>query len=182
MGGKDSMSWIQFHMGLAFAYSRKSPDQETKHGCIIVDQNNIPRGFGFNGLPRGAIDSHLPTTRPDKYPWMFHSEENALAHCEHRPKDCTAFVTGQCCNHCIYAMWQHGVRRVYMAKRTSHMLSPEDQKWFDEFISETGMEVIVIAPDLSWLTELGEMVAQRDFYDEDVFSGDKTDEDDRFQK
>lgn len=157
------MNWIDFYMGLAFAVARKSPDIESKHGCFLVDPKNRPLGFGFNGFPREADSIGLPVTRPDKYMWMYHSERNAIANCEHRPEGATCYITGECCNDCLYALWQSGVKKVIYADRDSAMLNQEIRDWTTEFLRRTGMEYIKVRPKLSWLQELSNNVEDLGF-------------------
>ena len=90
-------SWTDYFLGLAKVISQRSHDIHTQHGCVITDQNNRILGVGYNGFPRGLKDSDLPTSRPEKYSWMVHSERNALSNCVVRPDDGIAYVTGQCC-------------------------------------------------------------------------------------
>lgn len=162
----DRVGWLQFYIGLAFAIAKKSPDGQTQHGCIITDQDHRPLGFGFNGFPRKILDYDLPTLRPDKYPWMYHSEPNAIANCLHRPENGIAYVTGQCCNSCIYTLYQNGVNTVFMAKRPGfNYTSPEDKEWFNEFIFKTSMNIYYVKPDLFWLKDLGDTVTKKDFYE-----------------
>lgn len=159
------LDWVQFYIGLAFAVSQKSPDAQTKHGCVITDQQNRPLSFGYNGFPRGVDDSDIPNIRPQKYKWCFHSECNAVANCEHRPENGIAYVTGQCCNNCIYTLWQHGVKTVYIADRYgSQEKGKMDKEWFDKFIDKTKMNIRYVKPDLSWLKNIGNIVAADDFY------------------
>lgn len=149
------IEWVDFYLGLAKVISKKSPDTQTQHGCVITCKDNRPLGFGFNGFPRGVNDSDLPTTRPDKYPWMYHSEKNALANCILRPEGGIAYVTGQCCNDCIYAMWQHGVKTVHMLDaHGTHLQSVTDKEWWDTFIKKTAFNVQYHEPNFSWLSEV----------------------------
>jgi len=58
----DKPDWDTFFMSLAFLYCTRSPDQQTKAGCVIVDwPSKLPIGLGYNGHPRGVND--LPTLR-----------------------------------------------------------------------------------------------------------------------
>lgn len=157
------MNWDDFYMGLAFAVARKSPDLESKHGCFLVDKHHRPLGFGFNGFPRSANDEGLPRTRPEKYMWMYHSERNAIANCEHRPEGATCYITGESCNDCLYALWQHGVKRVIYADRGSAMLNKEIRDWTNDFLCRTGMEYRKVKPKLSWLKELNEEIKNLGF-------------------
>ena len=145
--------WTDYFLGLAIVASKRSHDIHTQHGCVITDTNNRIVGLGYNGFPRGLNDSDLPTNRPDKYSWMIHAERNALSNCVVRPENGIAYVTGQCCNDCIMALWQEGVRLVYMMdNHGTHLFDIKQQEIFNKFISMSGMIIKVVSPDLSWLT------------------------------
>jgi dCMP deaminase len=148
-------SWTDYFLGLAKVISQRSHDIHTQHGCVITDKNNRILGVGYNGFPRGLNDSELPTSRPEKYPWMVHSERNALSNCVVRPDDGIAYVTGQCCNDCIIALWQEGIKTVYMIDDHGTLLfDKEAQKRFDLFVSMSGIVIKKITPDLSWVKNL----------------------------
>jgi dCMP deaminase len=147
--------WTNYFLGLAKVVSQRSHDIHTKHGCIITDSNNRILGVGYNGFPRGLDDSNLPTSRPEKYPWMVHSERNALSNCVVRPDNGIAYVTGQCCNDCIIALWQEGIKKVYMIDdHGTHLFDQDAKKRFDTFIEMSRMEIHKIDVDLSWLKDL----------------------------
>jgi dCMP deaminase len=145
-------NWTDYFLGLAKVVSQRSHDIHTQHGCVITDQNNRILGVGYNGFPRGLDDSKLPTHRPDKYPWMVHSERNALSNCVVRPDDGIAYVTGQCCNDCTIALWQEGIKTIYMINdHGTHLFDEEAQKRFDLFVSMSNIKIFKIDPDLTWL-------------------------------
>ena len=148
-------NWTDYFLGLAKVVSQRSHDIHTQHGCVITDQNNRILGVGYNGFPRGLDDSKLPTHRPDKYPWMVHSERNALSNCVVRPDDGIAYVTGQCCNDCTIALWQEGIKTIYMINdHGTHLFDEEAQKRFDLFVSMSNIKISKIDPDLTWLKTL----------------------------
>ena len=145
-------SWTDYFLGLAFIVSQKSHDIHTQHGCIITDNSNRILSLGYNGFPRGLDDNILPKDRPDKYPWMIHAERNALSNCTIRPEGGTAYVTGQCCNDCIMALWQEGIKTVVMTDNHGTILFDETQQnIFDKFITMSGMKIKKVKPDLDWL-------------------------------
>lgn len=148
-------TWTDYFLGMAKVVSQRSHDIHTKHGCVITDANNRILGVGYNGFPRGLNDELLPTHRPDKYSWMVHSERNALSNCVVRPDNGIAYVTGQCCNDCIIALWQEGIRRVFMIdNHGTHLFDESAQKRFDLFVEMSGIEIQKVNPDLSWLKNL----------------------------
>ena len=148
-------NWTDYFLGLAKVVSQRSHDVHTKHGCVITDQNHRILGVGYNGFPHSLDDSQLPPNRPDKYFWIIHSERNALSNCVVRPDNGTAYVTGQCCNDCIMALWQEGIRTVYMIDdHGTHLFDQQAQERFDLFMSLSGMKIYKINPDLSWIKDL----------------------------
>jgi dCMP deaminase len=147
-----TIPWTNYFLGLAFVASQKSHDIHTQHGCIITDSNNRILGLGYNGFPRGLDDDSLPKTRPEKYDWMIHAERNALSNCTIRPENGIAYVTGQCCNDCIMALWQEGIKTVVMANNHGTKLFDEkQQQTFDTFVNMSGIKIFKVTPDLSWL-------------------------------
>lgn len=97
-------------MNIALECAKRSPDEETKHGCIAVSQDGSILSTGYNGHPRGVIE-HLPTARPYKYIWMEHSERNCIYNAARHGiplKDCTFYVTGVPCVECMRGMYQCG--------------------------------------------------------------------------
>jgi len=147
------IGWTEYFLGLATVVSQKSHDIHTQHGCVITDNQNRILGLGYNGFPRGLDDNILPRNRPDKYDWIIHAERNALSNCAIRPENGIAYVTGQCCNDCIMALWQEGIKKVVMADNHGTMLfDQKQQNVFDTFVKMSGIEIIKIKPDLSWLT------------------------------
>lgn len=148
-------TWNDYFLGLAKVVSQRSHDLQTQHGCIITDSNNRILGVGYNGYARGLDDSILPKTRPEKYPWMIHAERNALSNCIVRPENGIAYVTGQCCNDCIMALWQEGVSTVIMADNHGTKLFDDEAKIrFDTFVSMSGIKVIYTKPNTEWLKQL----------------------------
>jgi deoxycytidylate deaminase len=148
-------SWTNYFLGLAKVASLRSHDIHTQHGCVITDIHNRILGSGYNGFPKSLDHDKLPLSRPEKYAWMMHAERNALSNCIIRPDNAIAYVTGQCCNDCIMAMWQAGIKKVIMIDdHGTHKFDENAQKIFDTFIQMSGMEIIKTNPDLSWLKEL----------------------------
>jgi len=148
-------NWTDYFLGLAKVVSQRSHDIHTQHGCVITDQQHRILGVGYNGFPKGMDDSTLPTSRPEKYHWMIHAERNALSNCVIRPDNGIAYVTGQSCNDCIMALWQEGITKVIMANsHGTKLFDKEQQKLFDLFVEQTGMEILRVEPNFEWLKNL----------------------------
>jgi dCMP deaminase len=50
-------SWDEFFIKLAFEVSKKSKDPSTKVGCVLVGEDNVLLSIGFNGFPRGVLET-----------------------------------------------------------------------------------------------------------------------------
>lgn len=108
-------NWDDYLMGMAFWCSIKSLDPHTKHGCVIVDEEHAVLSTGYNGPQRGADDSVVPLTRPEKYSWMLHAEENAFLLAARNGtclKGAKLYVTGHPCDYCVSRIVQVGIQEV----------------------------------------------------------------------
>ena len=148
-------NWTDYFLGLAKVVSQRSHDVHTQHGCVITDKNNRILGVGYNGFPKNMDDSLLPTSRPEKYHWMIHAERNALSNCVIRPDDGVAYVTGQCCNDCIMALWQEGIKNVVMAdSHGTKLFDQAAQNRFDFFVKQTGIKIHRYTPNFEWIQQI----------------------------
>lgn len=107
---------LKYFMGIAEAVSAKSHDAETKVGGILVkNDTGVIVATGYNGFVRGAPDEKLPITRPDKYEFMVHCEENIIASAAKNGinvSDCTLIITMSPCQKCLRLLWQAGITEV----------------------------------------------------------------------
>lgn len=113
-------------------------------------------------------DDSLPTNRPDpdnpdalnKYDFIggTHSERNAIGNCMVSPwlipGGAIAYVTGEPCNDCLSALWNANITTVYYADRHgSHKLNERTRRVQRIIHDQTGIELIQVVPDLSWVLE-----------------------------
>lgn len=96
-------------MSLAFVASQRSIDPSTKHGCVIIASDRKILSIGYNGPPRGADETRVPLTRPEKYHFMAHAEANAIDNCNDDLKGSIVYVTGVPCSACLLRLIQRGV-------------------------------------------------------------------------
>ncbi len=114
---KDRLTWDEYFIGLAEFISIRSHDLETQVGCVIVDDNNHVIGLGYNGFCSGVDDSELPKTRPDKYPFIVHAEQNALANMSLKSSaKKRAYITAYPCSICAKLLWQNGIKNWHVSK------------------------------------------------------------------
>ena len=101
---------------MALVVAHRSHDAETKVGAVLVNnKSGAILATGFNGFVRGAIDSQLPCTRPLKYEFILHAEENLIANCARHGismEDCTLICTLSPCKHCMRLMINCGISKV----------------------------------------------------------------------
>lgn len=103
-------------MDIAETIAERSHDAETKVGAVLV--NNVSGAImatGFNGFVRGANDSVLPSTRPDKYEYILHAEDNLIANCARHGismDNCTLVCTMSPCKHCMRMLLNCGITKV----------------------------------------------------------------------
>ena len=108
--------WDQYFLSIAHVASVRSHDEQTKVGCVIVNQDKHILGFGYNGFPAEINDEHLPRVRPGKYPFMIHAEQNAISNLISKEKNLTAYITAHPCRVCANLLWQNNVRKIIVDK------------------------------------------------------------------
>lgn len=143
-------------LAIAYIVSKLSHDGQTQHGCVIIDKEKRIKSLGFNGFPRRANDKSLISRgyhlRPKKYPLCIHSEENAVLNYKGDLEGCAAYVTGKCCHRCLRTLWQAGIKQVICLDRISNMCEDkQEQEAYDLVKEETGISVLMVKPDLSFL-------------------------------
>ena len=154
-------SWDDFYMTEAFKVSQRSLDAQTQCGCVIVDNNYVPLSSGYNSFIRNIDDSILPNVRPEKYPWMIHSEHNALLNCARLGKstlNATAYVTGKPCLNCYQFMYQAGIKKIIYAKINEAVMTSVDKEYEAKveiflYLTRQSLEVKSIDFDEEWLNK-----------------------------
>lgn len=101
---------------MATVVAERSHDAETKVGAVLVNnKSGAIMATGFNGFVRGANDTLLPTTRPLKYEFILHAEQNLIANCARHGismGDCTLICTLSPCKLCMRLMINCGITKV----------------------------------------------------------------------
>jgi len=123
-------SWDEYYMDMAFLISQKSLDPSTKHGCIVVDNKHTPLSMGYNSPPRDCIDENIPLTRPEKYPYMVHAEENAMLNAARSGVSLigsTFYITGYPCSRCFRGIKNVEATTIIYGPVNSNCISEEDK-------------------------------------------------------
>jgi len=104
--------WDDYFMTMALWTRTRSPDESTRHGCVIVNNKNKILSIGYNGYAHGVDESKMPKTRPEKYPPILHADENAVLNSNESLDRATMYITGTPCEHCWAQIIQKGISRV----------------------------------------------------------------------
>jgi dCMP deaminase len=103
-------------MDMAKVISERSHDSETKVGAVLVnDSSGAIIATGYNGFVRGADDSILPTTRPDKYEYILHAEQNLICNAARHGismANCSLVCTMSPCKTCMRQLVNCGITKV----------------------------------------------------------------------
>lgn len=112
------IQWNEFFMGVADLASRRSKDPNTQVGACIVDERKRIVATGYNGFVTcEENDNKFPWAREGppletKYPYVVHSEANAILNAVTDLRGSTLFVTKHPCNECSKLIAQAGIRTV----------------------------------------------------------------------
>jgi dCMP deaminase len=123
-------SFDEYYMGLSYFIAARSKDPSTQVGAIVVDSENIPRGWGYNGTPKKMRDADINWQRPDKYPFVVHAEQNAFDHAAGEPSSLangTIYITGMPCPDCCKRIINKKIKRIVYGHRGIAMM-PKDQQ------------------------------------------------------
>ena len=134
------MDWDDYFLDIAETVSTRSPDPNTKHGCVIVDKNNRVLSTGYNGPIQGLPNDMIEFERPNKYLWMIHAEDNAVTFSKCDLTGSTAYITGRPCVPCLRRLLQAGVTRIVNGDRESKCISIEERRVTDLIIQAKGIQ------------------------------------------
>jgi len=127
-------SWPQYFLNIAIEVSKRSPDVHTKCGCVLTNKKNRIIGTGYNGFPGGINDELMPLDRPGKYPYIFHSEEQAILN-KTSGKIYNAYITGEPCSRCLMRLYIAGTKNIYWINYSKpKMLDEKDREVKDLFL------------------------------------------------
>lgn len=132
----------QNYMDMAQVIAERSHDAETKVGAVLI--NNASGAIvatGYNGFVRGANDSILPTTRPDKYEYILHAEQNLIANSARHGismANCSLVCTLSPCKLCMRMLLNCGITKV---------IAKDLYKDFNEITQMQDIKVEVVKAD-----------------------------------
>ena len=126
----------QNYMDIATVIAQRSHDAETKVGAVLVNNSSgAIIATGFNGFVRGADDEILPKTRPDKYEYIVHAEQNLICNSAKHGismNNCSLICTLSPCKLCMRMLLNCGITKV---------IAKDLYKDFDEILKMQDVKV-----------------------------------------
>ncbi len=123
------LSWDECFMQMAHLIAERSKDPSTQAGAVIIDENYVVVGLGYNGFPRNCADDVLPWAREGdflntKYAYVVHAEENAIYNANKNTHGCKLYCTLFPCNECAKTIIQSGISEIIFASDKYHDKDP----------------------------------------------------------
>ena len=132
-------SKLEYFMQIVDVVKTRSRDPHTQVGCLLVHrETDAILATGYNSFVRGVTDAQLPTTSPEKYPYMLHAEDNVIAHCAKHgisTAGCMVVLNVNPCAACIRKLWQAGIQFAIVKELYS--------KYFQEVLDMKDINVAV---------------------------------------
>ena len=154
-------SWDEYFLQIAALIATRSPDPNTKNGCVIVRDNNII-ATGYNGFLSGIDSSNFPTFREPteqfplaKYPCFIHDLPNALSQACRRgvsTDGATLYSLNMPCVNCLSLAWQAGIKEFVFSKGRTGSVSgkssfglddPNSKPYYDLILQATKDQLII---------------------------------------
>lgn len=144
------MRWVEYFRELTHVVKKKSKDEKTQIGAIIVGKNKEIVSTGYNSFPRGINDNvQERQERPEKYFWFEHAERNAIYNAARigvSTMGTTMYLScGIPCTDCTRGIINAGIKRIFIEPGKNS--GAQGEKWaehedrsFDMF-KEAGVEV-----------------------------------------
>jgi dCMP deaminase len=106
-------TWDDTFIEICSVIAKRSKDENTKIGCVIVGPNHEVRSLGYNCFPRG-IDDNRPERqqRPWKYKFFEHAERNAIYNAARIGvplEGCSVYIPLYPCADCARGVIQAGI-------------------------------------------------------------------------
>lgn len=135
------MNWDAYFLNMAEAVSLRSSDPHTKHGCVLVDKNNRVVSTGYNGPIKGLHHDLVELSRPHKYKWFIHAEDNAVLFAKCDLEGCSAYITGHPCGDCFRRLVQAGIRKIVYGPRQSACIDEAQFRMIETVCMSLGVKI-----------------------------------------
>ncbi len=131
LNGTQKLTWDEYFAQLTLLTAKKSEDESTKCGAIIVTPTNEILSTGYNGFPRGIKNTPERQERPIKYKYFEHSERNAIYNAARngiKTLRAKMWITGIPCADCARSIIQAGIVEAICLKG-AHQDSDFEARW-----------------------------------------------------
>jgi dCMP deaminase len=143
--------WHDRYMEMAHKVSEWSKDPNTKVGAVAVGSKGQILSQGFNGFPRGILDTdERLNDRETKYMYVVHAEMNVIYNATYNGVSldkADLYVYGlPVCSECCKGIIQVGIKTVYVSKECLELRPHWQESWMRsvDMFSEAGIEVFAI--------------------------------------
>ena len=137
--------WDLRYLELAKTIAGWSKDPSSQIGAIAVGSKGQVLAQGYNGFPRGMMDSqHLYTNKTEKYARIVHAEMNMIFNASFNGvclNGSSVYVSGlPTCSDCAKGLIQVGVKELIMPREKI------EDRWYDswqrskEYYKEAGLK------------------------------------------
>lgn len=144
------MNWDEYFINVCEEIKKKSKDNSTKIGVVVVGEDKQIITTGYNSFPRGINDNVAERQeRPEKYHWFSHAETNAIINSAligTSTKNSTMYMScGVPCTDCARNIINAGVKEIVCRSDQNVMNNPE--KWVKigkislQMFEESGVKV-----------------------------------------
>jgi dCMP deaminase len=133
----DREKWDRRFLELAKHVASWSKDPSTKVGAVVVQEQNLVVGLGYNGFPRGVHDTEdRYNDREQKYAFVVHAEVNALVMAGEKARGGTLYVwpsfgVPPICAECCKIAIQVGIRTLVCYTVEDIDLTDRQRRWLD---------------------------------------------------
>lgn len=144
------MQWIDYFREIAQTVSKKSKDNKTHIGAVIVGKDNEIVSTGYNSFPRGLNDN-IPERqeRPEKYHWFEHAERNAIYNAARigvSTNNCSLYLSHWFpCVECTRAIINSGITTLYcepLDEKSANVNYNESFKRSIQMLNEAKVNII----------------------------------------
>jgi dCMP deaminase len=128
------MDWKEYFLEIAEVVKKKSKDESTQIGAVIVGKGGEIISTGYNSFPRGLNDN-IPERqeRPEKYFFFEHAERNAIYNAARIGVSTMGSViyltSGLPCCDCARGIINSGITKVYCKKECT---TKNKEKWVEQ--------------------------------------------------
>lgn len=141
--------WIKFFYEKMMLAASMSRDENTHVGAVAFnEEDKVELSSGYNDLPRNVKHTKERNSRPMKYKWTAHAEQNCIANAARmgvKLNGASIMVSMYPCTTCAAMLINAGIKKVYAPlPNFLHEQYGREFKISEEMFLEAGVVVEVI--------------------------------------